>query len=291
MKPAPFAYHASDSVEEAVDLLHQFGDDAKVIAGGQSLVPMLALRLAVFDNLVDVGRIAEMRGVARTNGTLVVGAGTPDVVMEQSPEVAESVPLLRKVTPLIGHFQIRNRGTVGGSLAHADPAAEYPAVAFALDAEVEVRSVRGSRTVAAEDLFAGIWTTSLEPDELLVGARFPVWTGCCGFGVAEFARRHGDFAIAGAVAGVELAGDGTITRAAIALLAMGPTPVRARAAEKAVIGARPDEIDPREVGELAVSDADEVPSDLHGPAAYRTRVGAAMAARAWSEALKEANDA
>src|SRR5436190_16954836 len=288
MKPASFEYHAPRTVEEAVGLLAELGDEAKVIAGGQSLVPMLALRLAVFGHLVDVGRIEEMRDVSRRNGTLVVGGGTREVVLERDRMVAEAVPLLADATPFIGHFQIRNRGTVGGSLAHADPAAEYPAVALALDAEMEVRSVRGSRLVNAADFFTGVWTTSLEPDELLVAARFPVWNGRCGFAVEEVARRHGDFALAGAVAGVQLADDGTVARAAIGLFGMGSTPVRARSAERAVVGSDAAAISPEEVGRLSVADAGDVPSDLHAPAEYRRRVATAMAARAWSRAVQEA---
>src|SRR5947207_4271287 len=202
MKPAPFAYHAPASAHEAVTLLHELGDGAKVIAGGQSLVPMLALRLAQFDHLVDIGRIDELRGVTRVNGSLEVRAGTRDAAIEHDPVVAASVPLLALVTPMIGHFQIRTRGTVGGSLAHADPAAEYPAVATALDATMHLVSVRGERAVAASAFFDGLWSTSMQPDEVLAAVRFPVWDGRCGFGAAEFARRHGDFAIAGAVAGV-----------------------------------------------------------------------------------------
>jgi aerobic carbon-monoxide dehydrogenase medium subunit len=288
MKPASFEYHAPGTIDEAVVLLGQLGDDAKVIAGGQSLVPMLALRLAVFGHLVDVGRIPELRGVSRANGSLTVGAATVDVVMEKDPQVAAAVPLLAEVTPMIGHFQIRNRGTVGGSLAHADPAAEYPAVAVALDAQMEVASVRGTRMVPAADFFDGVWTTTLEPDELLTAVHFPVWSGRCGFAAEEFARRHGDFAIAGAVAGVELGADGLVARAAIAMFGMGPTPVRAASAERALVGSRSSSIDRREIGRLAVADVEEAPSDLHASAAYRARVAGALVAQAWSRALKEA---
>jgi aerobic carbon-monoxide dehydrogenase medium subunit len=290
MKPASFEYHVPSTIDEAVDLLGQLGDDAKVIAGGQSLVPMLAMRLSVFGHLVDIGRIHELRGVSRRNGSLVVGAATVDVVLEKDTEVAATVPLLAEVTPMIGHFQIRNRGTVGGSLAHADPAAEYPAVAIALEAQMEVASARGTRVVPAADFFAGVWTTTLEPDELLTAVHFPVWNGRCGFAAEEFARRHGDFAIAGAVAGVELDADGVVARAAIAMFGMGPTPVRAVSAERALVGSLASAVDRREVGRLAVSDVEEAPSDLHASASYRSRVAAALVARAWSRALKEAEN-
>ena len=289
MKPAPFEYHAPASVAEAATLLNDLGEDAKVIAGGQSLVPMLAMRLARFEHLVDIGRLPELRGFERRNGSLLIRAATPDVAIEHDAGVAAAVPLLALVTPLIGHFQIRNRGTVGGSLAHADPAAEYPAVATALDATFELVSAHGERTVAAADFFDGMWATTMAADEVLTAVEFPVWEGRCGFGAAEFARRHGDFAIAGAVAGVTLGSGGVIERCAIALFGMGNVPIRARAAEDALTGQAADSIPPDEVGRLAVADAGEPPDDLHSPPGYRLRVGAAMAAKAWAQAMETAN--
>jgi carbon-monoxide dehydrogenase medium subunit len=302
VKPGPFTYHAPDTLDEAVALLGELGDEAKVIAGGQSLMPLLAMRLAAVDHLVDVGRVSQLRGHERRNGTLTVRAATRDAVLERDASVAAAVPLLARATPLIGHFQIRNRGTVGGSIAHADPAAEYPAVALALDAQVEVVSVRGTRTVPAADFFEGVWTTSLEPDEVLAAVHFPVWDGRCGFAVQEFARRHGDFAVAGAVAAVQLGDDGRVTRCAIGLFGLGSTPLRAGTAERAVLGSRPAEMKPAEstigaertpseVGQLAMTDVHEPPDDLHAPAKYRLRVGAAMVAAAWSRALEEAAEA
>ena len=174
-----------------------------MLAGGQSLIPMLNLRLARFEHLVDIGRIPELHGIERTNGHVAVGAMTRDVgrssVTRRSPATCRCWP---PATPYIGHFQIRNRGTIGGSLAHADPAAEYPAVALALDATFRVVGVGGDRSIPAAEFFTGVWSTAMEPDELLVGIDFPVWSGRTGVGVAEFARRHGDFAIAGAVVAV-----------------------------------------------------------------------------------------
>ena len=175
MKPAPFEYHAPETVADAVQLLADLGDGAKVLAGGQSLVPMLALRLTRFDHLVDIGRVAELQGIEARDGALWIGAGTTQARVEASAEVASTVPLLARATPFIGHFQIRNRGTLGGSIAHADPAAEYPAVALTLDAQMEVASTRGRRTIAARDFFDGMWSTNTEPDELLVGVSFPTW--------------------------------------------------------------------------------------------------------------------
>ncbi|HEY5698745.1 MAG TPA: xanthine dehydrogenase family protein subunit M [Acidimicrobiales bacterium] len=291
MKPAPFAYHAPSSLDEAIGLLAELGDGAKVLGGGQSLVAMLNLRLAVFDHLVDLRRVDELRGIERRNGSVWIGGGTTQATIEASPVVAEGVPLLVRATALIGHFQIRNRGTIGGSLAHADPAAEYPAVALALDAELEAQSPRGRRTIPAGEFFLGLWTSALAEDEVLTGVTFPVWTGRTGCAVEELARRHGDFAIAGAVVAVDLDEGDRVRRSAIALLGMGSTPERGSAAESAVTGAAVDDVDAGEVGQAAVSGLDAVPSDLHGSSAYRTRVGAAMVARAWTRAVEEARRA
>jgi carbon-monoxide dehydrogenase medium subunit len=291
MKPAPFEYHAPRSLDEAAELLDQLGDGAKLLAGGQSLIPMLALRLTAFDHLVDLGRIAELSGAERRNGSLWIGAGTTETAVGSSPEVAAAVPLLARATPLIGHFQIRNRGTIGGSIAHADPAAEYPAVALALDAELEVMSSAGRRTVPASQFFTGIWTTDLAAEEILTGISFPVWTGRCGFAIEEIARRHGDFAIAGAVVGLELGGDDRVQRCAIGLIGLGSTPERGQAAETEVVGSNLADIEPAEVGRLAMTTLDAVPSDLHGSSDYRRRVGAVMVARAWTAASEEARNA
>jgi len=288
VKPAQFEYHAPDTAARAANLLAELGDRAKVLAGGQSLIPLLALRLAVFEHLVDIGRIAELKGIERRDGALWIGAGTTQATVEASAQVTSEVPLLAKATPLIGHFQIRNRGTLGGSIAHADPAAEYPAVALALDATMEVLSPKGRRTIEARDFFAGLWSTNMEPDELLVGVSFPIWTRRSGFAFEEFARRHGDFAIAGAAIGIELDDGDRIRRCAIGLFGLGSTPERARAAEAELAGRPVADIEPNEVGRLAMAGLSSVPSDLHGSAEYRKRVGAVMVAGAWATAAAEA---
>jgi aerobic carbon-monoxide dehydrogenase medium subunit len=293
MKPAPFEYHAPGSAKEAVDLLAELGDGAKVIAGGQSLVPVLAMRLAVFDHLIDISRIEALRGIEERGDSVWIGAGTTEAEIGRSALIAKRLPLLSRATPLIGHFQIRNRGTIGGSLAHADAAAEYPAVALALDATVEALSPRGRREIPAAEFFTGIWTTALEPDELLTGVRFPAATGRQGFAIEEFARRPGDFAVAGAAVAVGLDPGGRVSASGIGLFGLGPTALRAVAAEAAVAGTvlagtGAGDIDPAEVGRAAVADLDAVPSDLHGTAGYRKKVGAAMVARAWEQAVKEA---
>jgi len=288
VKPAPFEYHAPDSAADAVSLLAELGDGAKVIAGGQSLVPVLAMRLAVFGHLIDVRRIAGLRGIEQRGDSVWIGAGTTEAEIERSGLVGRQVPLLSRATPLIGHFQIRNRGTIGGSLAHADAAAEYPAVALALDATVEALSPRGPRTIPAAEFFTGIWTTALAPDELLTGVSFPVATEGQGFAIEEFARRSGDFAVAGACVAVGLDPDGRVSTSGIGLFGLGPTALRAAAAEAAVLGSCVDDIDPADVGAAALADLDSVPSDLHGTASYRKKLGAAMVARAWENAVKEA---
>ncbi|XVQ09735.1 FAD binding domain-containing protein [Spirillospora sp. CA-255316] len=291
MKPAAFEYHAPDSVEEAVGLLAELGEDAKAIAGGQSLVPMLALRLAVLEHLVDLRRLEESRGIQPRQGGVWIGAGTTQAAIQRSPQVAEAVPLLARATPLIGHFQIRNRGTLGGSIAHADAAAEYPAVALALDARLEAASPRGTRTIAAADFFQGMWSTALQPDELLTGVLFPEWDGRSGFAIAEFARRGGDFAIAGAAIAVQLGTGDRVTRCGIGLFGLGPAPLRASAAEAELEGAVAGEVNADDLGRTVMQGLDSVPSDLHGSADYRKHVGAAMVARAWEQAVQEAGNA
>jgi carbon-monoxide dehydrogenase medium subunit len=288
MKAAPFDYYAPETAAEATQLLADLGDEAKVLAGGQSLIPMLALRLAIFEQLVDIGRIPELKGIERRGDDMWIGAATTEAAVGASPEIAETVPLLTRVTPLIGHFQIRNKGTIGGSIAHADPAAEYPTVALALDASLEVLSVRGTRSIAASEFFDGLWSTTLEPDELMVGMTFPIWAGRSGFAVEEFARRHGDFAIAGATVGVELDAADRITRCSVGLIGLGSTPLRAAAAEANVVGTNVAEINAKEFGNLAVADLEDIPADLQGDSGYRRRVGATMVERAWTAAVTEA---
>jgi carbon-monoxide dehydrogenase medium subunit len=290
VKPAPFEHHAPATVVEAVEMLAEFGDESKLLAGGQSLVPLLALRLARVEHLIDVNRIPGLAGIAREDGWLSVGALTRQSVAERSREVATAIPLLSRALPFVGHFQIRNRGTVGGSTAHADPASELPAVAVALDAELMAVGPGGPRTIPAAEFYLSTWTTALATDEVLTSVRYPIWPGRCGFAVEEFARRHGDFAIAGTVCGVQVAPDGRVERAAIALFGMGPTPVRARSAEAALVGSRASDADRREVAVAAVNDSDPV-DDLHGPASYRKRVATYLTETALDQAIKEATGA
>ncbi len=286
MKPAAFEYHAPESLDEALGMLADL-DDAKVLAGGQSLVPLLNMRFAVFEHLIDLRKVDELRDIEHGDSSLRLGACVTQTGAERDSRIAAAVPLLAKAIPHIGHFQIRNRGTIGGSLAHADPAAEIPAVALTLDARVEAASVRGRRSIPAEDFFTGTWTTALDDDEIVIAVEFPQWSGTCGYAVEEIARRQGDFALAGACAAVSLDGD-TIERCAIGLLGLGSTPERARGVEASLAGSSVRKVDVAELGRAAVADLDAIPSDLHGPEWYRARVGATVIARAWESAVEEA---
>ncbi|MEX1006886.1 MAG: xanthine dehydrogenase family protein subunit M [Acidimicrobiia bacterium] len=287
MKSAAFEYHAPETVADVSLLLAEHGDDAKLLAGGQSLVPLLAMRLTRFPHIVDLNRVAELRGVERQNGTLTIKAMTRQSDAEHDATVAAAAPLIAQALPMIGHFQIRNRGTVGGSIAHADPASELPAVALALDAELEAARAGSTRRIPAAEFFEGTWTTTLEPEELLTAVHVPVWEGRCGFVVDEVARRSGDFALAGVVCAVELNEAGAVRRSAIGLFGMGSTPVRARDAEAALNGSTPTATELAEVARLAAAGCSPT-DDVHASAEYRTHVGAHLVQRALDRALGEA---
>jgi carbon-monoxide dehydrogenase medium subunit len=283
VKPSPFQYYAPESLDEVVDLLVEHGDDAKPLAGGQSLVPMMSLRLAAYGHLVDL-RKAGLAEIERREDRVRLGAMVRQAVAEHDPVVAEA-PLVTKAIPHIGHFQIRNRGTVGGSLAHADPASELPAVALALDAVMEVAGPAGVRRIPAREFFVSTWQTALNAGEVLVAVEFPFWAGRTGFAVEEVARRHGDFALVGATVALVVDGD-RITRAAVAMFGVGPTPLRCQDAEAALVagGAGADLAEVGRVGAAGLTPTD----DLHASAAYRRHVAAVVVRRALARALKEA---
>jgi CO/xanthine dehydrogenase FAD-binding subunit len=244
VKPAPFEYRAPATVEDALPLLDL---DSAVLAGGQSLVPLLNLRLARPELVVDINGIAELDYIRADHGPLLIGAMTRQVALERSALVRRRWPLLHKAVRLVGHPQIRSRGTVGGSIAHADPAAELPVALIALGARIRLRSPGGARSVAATDFFLGPLYTAREPDELLVEIEVPEQPEDAGSGFAEHARTHGDFATAGAAAVVASG------RAGIALLGAGPVPARAEAAERALAGGAA----PSEAAALAARDVDD----------------------------------
>jgi CO/xanthine dehydrogenase FAD-binding subunit len=286
VKPAPFEYHSPRETEEALAVLAEHGDDAKVLAGGQSLVPLLNFGLAAPAHLVDINRIGSLAYVRRTGGSLRIGATTRQAVLEQSGVTARHWPLLTEALRWVGHQQIRNRGTVGGSLAHADPAAELPIASAALDARFHVRSQRGSRTVGWQDFFVTHLTTAMEADELLVEIEFPGLPEGTGWAFTEYARRHGDFALGGAAALVSM-DDGHCREARIALLGAGDTPLRATEAERMLAGAVPDERTAAEAASTAVAGI-EPTGDIHGGSEYRKHLIEAMVRRAVLEAAGRA---
>ena len=277
MKLPYVEYEAPTTVAEAIDLLAEHLDEASVLAGGQSLIPLLALRLARPAVLIDINGIDELSGVSAANGRVAIGAMTREYVAEDSETVADAVPLLAAALPLIGHEAIRSRGTIGGSLAHADPAAELPAVARALDAEFVVRGPSGMRVVPAAEWFEGYLTTSRRPDELLAEVRFPAAERGTGISFQEVARRHGDFAIVGLAASLTLS-DGVISDARLAFAGLSDVPVRAAAAEDLLVGERPSEELFDEAARRATGDSDP-PADLHGSSDYRKKVAAALVRR------------
>jgi carbon-monoxide dehydrogenase medium subunit len=288
MKLPPVDYQAPDTVSEALELLAEHQDEASVLAGGQSLIPLLALRLAHPAMLVDINGIDELSGVSVTDGWVAIGAMTREYAAEESEAVAGAVPLLAAALPLIGHEAIRNRGTIGGSLAHADPAAELPAVARALDAEFVVRGQSGTRVIPAADWFEGYLTTARRPDELLVEVRFPAAGQGTGVSFQEVARRHGDFAVVGLAASLTLS-DGAISDARLAFAGLSDVPVRAAAAEDLLVGERPSDLLFDEAARRATEDIDP-PADLHGSSDYRKKVAAALVRRGLRAAADNAGE-
>ncbi len=288
MKLPHVDYEAPKTVSEAVELLAEHQDEASVLAGGQSLIPLLALRLARPAVLIDINGIGELSGVSAADGWVAIGAMTREYVAEESETVADTVPLLAAALPLIGHEAIRNRGTIGGSLAHADPAAELPAVARALDAEFVVYGQSGERVVPAAEWFEGYLTTSRRPDELLVEVRFPAAGRGTGISFQEVARRHGDFAIVGLAASLTLS-EGAISDARLALAGISDVPVRAGDAEDLLVGERPSPELFDEAARRATDDIDP-PADLHGSADYRKKVAAALVRRGLRAAADNAGE-
>ena len=288
MKLPPVGYEAPTTAAETVGLLAEYLDEASVLAGGQSLIPLLALRLARPAVLIDINGVAELSGVSATDGWVAIGAMTREYVAEASKTVADTVPLLAAALPLIGHEAIRSRGTIGGSLAHADPAAELPAVARALDAEFVVRGQSGERVIPAAQWFEGYLTTSRRPDELLVEVRFPAAGRDTGVSFQEVARRHGDFAIVGLATSLTLSG-GVINDARLAFAGLSDVPVRAAAAEDLLAGERPSAELFDEAARRATEDIDP-PADLHGSSDYRKTVAAAVMRRGLRAAADNARE-
>jgi carbon-monoxide dehydrogenase medium subunit len=283
MKPAPFDYVRPASVEEACRLLAEAGGGATVIAGGQTLMPLLALRMSQPFVLVDITAIAALRGVSRGEGGLRIGPATRQADALRDPLLARHLPAFVTALGHVGHYQTRNRGTIGGSVALGEPAAEMPATAVALGARIEIASVRGTRTVPADGFYLGPYMTVLEPDELVTGIVYPDWPDGHRVLFREVARRPGDFALVGLV-GALVVDAGVVTRAGIAWFGMGPTPIRARQAEAALVGAALAGLDVQGVARAAIADTAPF-DDHHASAEYRRTVGARIFARALTETL------
>ena len=291
MRPAAFDYVRAGSIPEALDALADHDREARVLAGGQSLVPMMALRLARPEVLVDITRCPELLAHALDGPVLRVGAAVPDAVLERDPEVRAAHPLLVRTLSLIAHEEIRARGTLCGSLAHADPAAELPALLLATDGEVEVDGPGGPRRVPAAEFFAGPFTSALDEGELVVAARLPVPGPGVGWAVDEIARRRGDFALAGAVATVELDGSGRCSRVAVALFGVASTPIRSRGAEEVLMGQRVDAQVLDAAAAAGLDGVDVLGDEVHAPAAYRRDAGRVLVRRTLTAAVRSAGGA
>jgi carbon-monoxide dehydrogenase medium subunit len=290
VKPAPFDYAAPESLDETLALLAEYGPDAKLLAGGQSLMPLLSMRLARPAIIVDLNRVAALDYVREADGEVRVGALTRQRAAERSLVVARHLPLMIEALRWVGHPQIRNRGTIGGSLAHADPSAELPAVAAALGATFVVVGHNGERRLSSEDFFRGYLTTAIEPTEVLTEVRFPKMAPDASGVFVEVARRHGDFALVGAAAVVRPAGAGRLRDVRLVFTGVGPTPIRIAEAEAAIEGGVADEAVLAGIARL-VADRLEPESDIQASAAYRKHVAGVLARRALVAAAGRAGGA
>ena len=288
MKPAPFDYVAPASIEEACQVLADAGGGATLLAGGQTLMPLLNLRMSQPFVLVDINKIDALKGISRDGGYTRVGPMTRQCEGLASAELKAALPVMVEALSNVGHLQTRNRGTIGGSVSLGEPAAEMPATAVALGAEIEIRSTRGTRRVPAREFYVGPYMTVLEPDELVTGILYPDWPSGHVTLFREVAQRPGDFALVGMVGAVVVEG-GAITRAGLAWFGMGPTPIAMAAAEKALVGAQVATLDANAIAELAVSDTAPF-DDHHASAEYRRTVGKRIFARKLRETfnLREA---
>lgn len=284
MKPAPFDYYAPNTIEETCALLAEAGGGATVLAGGQTLLPLLALRMSQPFILVDINRIEALKSVTRADETTRIGPVVRQNEVIANPALNGSLPVLVAATSHVGHHQTRNRGTIGGSIALGEPAAELPATAVALGASIEARSVRGTRNIRAEELYLGPYATTLEPDELITSINFPDWPSDTVPLFREVARRPGDFALMGLVGALGI-DRGRISRAGMAWFGMGPTPIKARQAEAALIGQPINDLDVQRLAELAIADTAPF-DDRHATAEYRRTVGRRIFARTLAETLR-----
>ena len=291
MKPAPFEYQAPASLEAALDLLARRGGEAKVLAGGQSLIPVMNFRLAEPALLVDINKLTDLDFIRRgEDGGLRIGGLTRQRRLERDPLVAECAPLLREAVPFIAHPQIRNRGTLGGSLAHADPAAELPALMVALRARLRLQRAGGERWVDSKDFFAGLFTTALEPDEILVEAAIPPLPPRTGWAFLEVSRRHGDYAQVGIAALVTLDEAGRCKEARLVYLSVGDSPVEAREAARLLSGEEISEPAIAAAAEKASRDEMRPNGDIHATAAFKRHLARVLTGRALRRAVERARD-
>jgi aerobic carbon-monoxide dehydrogenase medium subunit len=288
MKSASFAYDAPKTVNAAVALLAEHGPDAKLLAGGQSLVPLMNMRLARPSVLIDINRIASLQYIrVEADGSLAIGAGTRQSAAEHSPEVARGWPVLVEALRQVGHITIRNRGTIGGTLAHADPTAELPTLTVALDATFRLTGPRGDRTVRAREAYVSYLTTVFAADEILTEVRFPGPPPRSGAAFLEISRRHGDYALVAAAATVTVDAAGRCTNAAVALGGVASTPVLAGPRGGELKGQRLDEATLRDASRQYTADLDP-PTDIHADAEYRSEVAAVLTRRAMALAFERA---
>lgn len=284
MKPAPFEYARPSTIEEACRLLDEAGGGATLIAGGQTLMPLLNLRMSQPFVLIDINGIEALKGVSRADGGTRIGPATRQADALKDETLARHLPALVTALGHVGHYQTRNRGTVGGSVALGEPAAEMPATAVALGATIEIASVRGTHSVKAEEFYLGPYMTVLEPDELVTGILYPDWPDGHLVLFREVAQRPGDFALVGMIGTLALEA-GRISRAGVAWFGMGPTPIKARQVEAALVGKALGDLDPQALSELAVADTAPF-DDHHASAEYRRTVGRRIFARTLREALE-----
>lgn len=287
MIPGRFEYHAPAEISEAIALLERFGDEAKVLAGGQSLIPLMRFRLAQPAHLIDIGRIDGLSYIREVGGFLAIGAMTREADLEGSPLVAERYPILSDATSVIADPLVRNLATVGGNVAHADPANDHPAVMLALRADVVAEGPRGRRTISIDDFFVDTFTTALAPDELLVELRIPQPAPSSGGAYEKLERKVGDYAIAGVAAHVVLNGQGRFAQIGLAMTNVGSKPLPAAQAEIWLVGEEPNETSLRKAGELAAQESEPV-SDLRGPADYKRAVVRTLTVRALRRAVERA---
>jgi len=285
MKPPPFEYHDPRNLDDALGLLAE-KENAKLLAGGQSLMPMLNMRFVFPDNIIDLNRIPELSAITESDNRIRIGAMTRQCTLERSEVIRNRCPIMAEALLQVGHIQTRNRGTIGGSLCHLDPSAELPTVAFGLDAQIEVQSKRGARNVAMVDFPAFYMTPAIEIDEIVTAIIIEPWQKAHGFSFIEFARRHGDFAMVGAAALLELSADGSISRASVTLGGVGQAPLRCTEAENIVIGSDGSDAAMREAAETCRKI--DAMDDVHVSATYRRQLAVTLTRRALCKAYERA---